>query len=251
MIPSILVALLVAPVTPYLVQITQLIRYGIALLFVSTTEQSPDYITLCLKVGLKGLLGVLFCYGSKVGWYHSIYLPLILIEMEYGEPSILGTIDLLSLVLVSAGICFGTLLWRTLPGAQHRNGESDDDDNISLMKRGLYINLLCGDFIEVCYPLMESNIIINIGGYIASGISTMFLAETCKSSAYLPLPISIWLANDMHCITIASIVAFGIAFLFTIIGHIWVDCYAETTSSSTESTTATIDSSSNRKDKQK
>lgn len=29
-------------------------------------------------------------YGSKIGWYHLIFLPLILLEMESGDPPFLG-----------------------------------------------------------------------------------------------------------------------------------------------------------------
>ena len=31
-----------------------------------------------------------FVYGSKIGWYHLIFLPLILLEMESGDPAFLG-----------------------------------------------------------------------------------------------------------------------------------------------------------------
>jgi hypothetical protein len=33
-------------------------------------------------------------YGSKIGWYHLIFLPLILLEMESGGPSFLGALVL-------------------------------------------------------------------------------------------------------------------------------------------------------------
>jgi hypothetical protein len=37
------------------------------------------------------MIGCLFCYSSKVDWYHSIFFPIIIIEMENGEASISGT----------------------------------------------------------------------------------------------------------------------------------------------------------------
>ena len=101
--------------------------------------------------GLGFLIGCLFCYGSKVGYYHEIGLPIILFEMERGNASIFGTIDESTLVLVSAGICSANL-------SLSKNVKSAD---VALWKRGLRMNLLCGDFIEAAYPLMERSVIVN------------------------------------------------------------------------------------------
>jgi len=44
------------------------------------------------------------CYGSKVGWYHRIFLPVIVLELGEGTGgSIWGAIDLCSLCMVAAG----------------------------------------------------------------------------------------------------------------------------------------------------
>ena len=51
-----------------------------------------------------------FCWGSKYGYYHSICLPLILVEMELGEAALCGSIDEATLVCVSAGICLANLI---------------------------------------------------------------------------------------------------------------------------------------------
>ena len=153
--------------------------------------------------GFGFLFGCFFCYGSKVGWYHSIFLPVILIEMEKGETSMWGSIDQCVLVLVSAGICAANVL--TSRGT------------CALSRRGLRINLLCGDFIEVAYPYMERSRIVNLFAYLASGISTEILYQsspgTVMSSAYLPLPLSMMLANDNYRIALAMLSAFAVSFL--------------------------------------
>merc|ERR1712232_116892 len=139
-----------------------------------------DRIRICIQSQLPPAIGFgvgcFFCYGSKVGWYHSIFLPLILIEMEKGDSSILGAIDECTLVLVSCGICTANVMLT----------------NDQLPKRGLKINLFCGDFIEVAYPYMEQSKIVNFCAYLASGVSTAFLyirnPIEVASSAYLPLP---------------------------------------------------------------
>jgi len=153
--------------------------------------------------------GCIFCYGSKVGWYHTIYLPIILIEMELGLPSVLGALDECTLVLVCAGICFGQCLFLS---------KEKDASQYSLCKRALLINILCGDFIEVAYPFMENSIIINLFAYLASGLSASILLHRpaghhVMSSAYLPLPVSVFISNDWKRMLLASIVSFTVSFL--------------------------------------
>jgi len=167
--------------------------------------------------GLGFVFGCLFCYGSKVGWYHSIFLPIILIEMEHGEASSWGALDECTLVIVSAGICCANIL--TSPSSL----ESVQSDNTSVCKRGLLINLLCGDFIEVAYPFMEESHLVNIFAYLASGVAGEVLY--CKdpteilSSAYLPVFVGIVLAHDRTRMATAILSSFFISFLGMILSN--------------------------------
>jgi len=178
-----------------------------------TILQSPPILSDIPGAGF--VFGCIFCFGSKIGWYHSIYLPLILIEMECGKGSIWGSVDECTLVLVSAGICSGNLLM----------SHSVSSGDAALSKRGLYINLLCGDFIEAAYPFMERSKIVNFFSYLACGASTEILYSKdpteVLSSAYVPFWMSIWLANDWKRMGTACVVAFGISFIGSIIGNIW------------------------------
>lgn len=207
---GVLVAGVMTPVAPYLAELTETYRSSLVGFLVQENADDIAY-ELGRLFGLS-LTGAIFCYGSKIGWYHSVFLPLILIEMEVGDAAILGAMDQLSLVLVSAGICAGTLFTCCFSRAS---------TDMSLLKRGLLINLLCGDFIEACYPLMEQNVIISFGGYIASSCSIALLSTECKSSAYLPFPVALWLAEDLNRMSLASGVAFGIAFLSALVGAIF------------------------------
>ena len=132
--------------------------------------------------------------------------------MERGDASMLGTLDFLSLVLVGAGVCLG--MWLTTEPAA-----ASGDHHNSLAKRGFTINLFCGDFIEACYPFMERHPAVSISGYVASALSATLLTSDCKSSAYLPVPISLWLADDIHRLLLASAVAVGIPFIVTVSNH--------------------------------
>lgn len=48
-------------------------------------------------------MGCLMCYGSKIGWYHRVFLPVIVLELSGGGGSIWGAIDLCALCMVAAG----------------------------------------------------------------------------------------------------------------------------------------------------
>jgi hypothetical protein len=197
------IALIVAPIIPSLQVVTEYIRWGI---HVPMDGSYP---------GAGFLIGVLFCLGSKVGFYHAICLPIILIEMELGAPSLWGAIDEATLVLVSAGICSANLL---APSAH------DGVETTSLCKRGVCINVLFGDFIEVAYPFMEKSLAVNIGGYLASGVAVELLTGNTRSilsSAYLPLPISVWLAEDRVKISLAYGAAFGICFIVALVNNLF------------------------------
>lgn len=164
-------------------------------------------------------LGCLSCYGSKVGWYHSVHLPLILIEMEMGNASFLGAIDELTLVLVCAGVCAAILF----PSIRQRDISEQAD--VFLCRRGLGVNICCGDFVEVCYPYMEKSIIVSVGGYLASGSACAWLVwrgnqtdALPESMAYLPWPVAVGLASE-HSLAMleSSMVAFLLAFAFAML----------------------------------
>lgn len=124
--------------------------------------------------------------------------------MELGDASMAGALDLVTLALVSAGVCLGLVL---------------TDCNRSLGKRGLAINLLCGDFVEVCYPHMERNKLVSVGGYLGSACSAAVLSVDCKSSAYLPFPVALLLADDWRRLLFASGIAASIPFAATIVSY--------------------------------
>lgn len=220
------VALLMWPVAPILRRSTMLVRWVITWTIVEApTLFEYDQSTMLARAVAGFAWGCLSCYGSKVGWYHSYFLPTILIEMELGDASFLGAVDELTLVLVCAGVCAGVLL----AGSLRRWLKIDDDsDNIAegaLCRRGLYINILCGDFIEVCYPFMERHPIINASGYAASGLSSAWLVMEAtsptsvpKSLAYVPLPISIALSRrEWSRMSVACCIAAGIPFAATLL----------------------------------
>ena len=180
--------------------------------------------SLPIPIGLGFIYGMVFVYGSKIGWYHSIFLPLILLEMDaaarYEEASLLGSIDECSLVLVCAGICAGNLILprSTATTSTKENATKSRSGGHALLSwRALKTNIFCGDFIEAAYPSMEQSWIINVSAYVAAGTSTEILIhQRVFSSAYLPLPVAIWISNDRLNMSIACLVAFFISLSGTI-----------------------------------
>lgn len=161
------------------------------------------------RAGFGFLSGCIFVYGSKIGWYHSVFLPLILIEMDAASFSVLGAMDECALVMVCAGICTGNLIVPPLKdgGSGHR----------SLSWRALKTNISCGDFIEACYPYMDKSRLINVSAYIAAGLSCEILMQRrVLGSAYLPLPLTIWVSNDRTGMFLSCVVAFLICFVATV-----------------------------------
>ena len=210
-----IVVLTLSPVAPLLRNLTGFIR-----------DKIIQSLTLSvLPPGMMAFVwGCLCCYGSKVGWYHSLILPIILVEMECGSPSFFGAIDELTLVLVCAGVCLGNCVGDFLFPKKDVVSNAD----IALSWRAVRINLFFGDFVEAAYPFMEQHKVINVGCYIASGLSSYILVvytdpkiepyRVPQTLAYLPLPVSIWLAgNEWKAMLLASIAAFVVPFFCVIL----------------------------------
>ncbi|GAB5031354.1 pts sugar transporter [Nannochloropsis oceanica] len=169
-------------------------------------------------------------YGSQVGGYHLVFLPLILFEMEKGQPSFLGAVDWCSLCLISGGITTATWLL-PLPTSHPSNGGGDPRP---LAKRGAYTNLMWGDFVEACYPFFQGQMFLTGLVYLASWLSTaLLLRQGGRSSAYLPVVLSWWLGSEggregeneggWECrVWWASLIAFGLPFVAVIVRNGWV-----------------------------
>ncbi|KAL3791753.1 hypothetical protein HJC23_007520 [Cyclotella cryptica] len=185
--------------------------------FLLPTRVSTEFLPV--PIGMGFLYGVLFVYGSKIGFYHSIFLPLILLEMDCSnDASLFGAIDECALVMVCAGICAGNLI--VPPCSKEGRGGAGHN---SLSWKALKTNILCGDFIEAAYPYMEKSKLINISSYIAAGLSCEILMQRrVLGSAYLPLPLVIWLSNDRLGICAASGIAFGVCFMSTVISNMYM-----------------------------
>ena len=155
------------------------------------------------------LAALWFVFGSKVGHYHLIFLPLILLEMEDGTPPFLGALDCATLCMVSAGVCAASVL-------APRDGEAES----TAARHGLRINVLFGDYIEAAYPLMERDPAVNVAAYLGAAIAGALLGWPeggVGSSAYLPLPLALGISTDVGFAAAAFGVAFGLPFVVALL----------------------------------
>jgi hypothetical protein len=87
--------------------------------------------------------------------------------------------------------------------------------------QALKTNLLYGDFIEAAYPYMESSKLINVSAYMAAGVSSeLLMKRRILATAYLPLPLVIWLSNDRIGACIICTIAFVICFAGTLLSNL-------------------------------
>ena len=141
---------------------------------------------------IGSLLGVLICYGSMFGYYHTVVLPVILVEMAGGNGSLIGTLDEATLAINSLALCAANVIRprRCLPPATQRN-------EAKAAAMGLRANFWFGDYIEAAYPFMERDHATHAATYLGCAIAGGITAyRGVRSSAYLPLPLAIWMSNE-------------------------------------------------------
>mmetsp|Transcript_34288 Transcript_34288/g.82997 ORF Transcript_34288/g.82997 Transcript_34288/m.82997 type:complete len:212 (+) Transcript_34288:1028-1663(+) len=153
------------------------------------------------------ILGGLTVTASMHGYYHTILLPLILLEMEDGSMSFLGMLDMEALVLVCAGICCGV--------AVHPRSRPAE---IQAAERALSINLRWGDYVEAAYPFMERDIYIMIAAHVGGAVGGALCGYyEAKGSAYVPCwSLLIIGENGIGCL-LGMAAAFAIPFLTTLV----------------------------------
>jgi len=175
----------------HLLQPTQLLHYLNDLI---ATKISREQL-LILRSVLGSILGYLSSLGSEYGYYHAVMLPLIALDMECGDFSLFGALDLITLCAPCAGISAGIYLLSCM----NRLTLSDDKKKLAIHTklgfRGFVSNVFFGDFVEACYPYSLEYTPILISVRIACILSGALLGlGLIRSSAYLPLPLALYVS---------------------------------------------------------
>lgn len=158
-----------------------------------------------------GLAGFSIWFAIIGGVYHAAILPLVLLEMEQTGYSFLGSVDMMGLVMVCAGIQLANII-------RPRN----EADRITSMPN-LVINLGFGTFVEAAYPYMFSSKKVFIGAVLSSTISGIAIGYLgVKGTAYVPAFMAPFMANEGKSLAFAicMLIALSLSTIFTVIANI-------------------------------
>lgn len=152
--------------------------------------------------------GLLIWPSIMAGVYHAAILPIIMLEMSKYGNSFLGSIDMCSLVMVSAGITLANIV---CPKTK---------DEAALATPGFIINVCFGTFVEASYPFMFSDKITFAGALISACISGAVVGIfNVRGTAYVPSVFAPSLSNNPVGFLLSMLVAAGCAFIFTFIAN--------------------------------
>ncbi|WP_242693960.1 PTS sugar transporter [Proteiniclasticum aestuarii] len=164
---------------------------------------------LALSPALAGLVaGALIWPAILGGVYHAAILPIVLLEMESTGMSFLGAVDMVGLVMVSAGITLANIL------SPRRK------ENRSLAIPGFLINIGFGTFVEAAYPFMFSSKYVMGTAILSAAIGGLLVGVLgVFGTAYVPSVIAPGLSNNALGFVIAMLVAMFLSMGLTIISN--------------------------------
>lgn len=154
------------------------------------------------------LAGFLIWFAIIGGVYHAAILPIVLLEMEATGYSFLGSIDMMGLVMVCAGIQLAYIV----------KPKRSSDRTASVAN--IIINLGFGTFVEAAYPYMFSSKKVFAGTIAAATIvGGMVGMLGVKGTAYVPSFMAPLMANKGHSVQtlLCMVVAIALGFIFTLI----------------------------------
>jgi hypothetical protein len=155
---------------------------------------------------IAGLIAGLLIWPAIIGGiYHAAILPIVLLEMEQTGNSFLGAVDMVGLVMVSAGITLANIV------SPRDKGES------AVAAPGFDINMGFGTFVEAAYPFMFSNKYIFAGAILSSGFGGLLVGLfDVRGTAYVPSFMAPLLSNNMSGFIIAMAGSLISSFLITL-----------------------------------
>ncbi|MCJ7840943.1 PTS sugar transporter [Lederbergia sp. NSJ-179] len=152
--------------------------------------------------------GLLIWPGILGGIYHAAILPIVLLEMEKSGNSFLGAVDMVSLVIVAAGINFANII------------APRDKGKAAIAAPGFMINLGFGTFVESAYPFMFSNKLVFGGALFSAGVGGALVGVfNVRGTAYLPSFVAPFASDNVVGFIISMIGAFVCSFVITIVAN--------------------------------
>lgn len=156
---------------------------------------------------LAGALAGLVMWPAIIGGvYHSVVLPLVLLEMSDKGHSFFGAIDMVSLVMVSLGITLANVI------KPRSSGER------ALAGTGAAVNFFFGTFVESSYPFMFGDKrIFAVALLSATAGGTVVGMTGAQASAYLPAVVSPFISTTVWGMAVSMLTALSIAFVLTLL----------------------------------
>jgi fructose-specific phosphotransferase system IIC component len=151
------------------------------------------------------LAGVLMWPAIIGGVYHSAILPVVLLEMEKQGNSFFGAIDMVGLVMVSAGITLANLIYPRTTGER------------ALAASGFPVNVGFGTFVEASYPFMFADKLVFGGALLSAcvGGAVAGLFEV-RGTAYVPAVVAPFVSNNPLGLVAAMLTSSTLALLITL-----------------------------------
>ena len=191
LVPGLLVFYVLAPVTNWLGE-------GVKNAIEAALAFSP--------VLAGALAGFAIWFAIIGGVYHTVILPLVLLEMGQKGHSFFGAVDMVCLVMVSLGITLANVVRPRTSGER------------ALAGSGAAVNFFFGTFVEASYPFMFGDKRVfaaaigsaTVGGAVVGAFSV-------EATAYLPALMAPFVATNAVGMVVAmatsTVLAFAATFL--------------------------------------
>lgn len=156
---------------------------------------------------LAGALAGLIIWPALMGGvYHAAILPIVMLELEATGMSFLGSIDMMSLVMVSAGITLANIVY------PRRRSEA------AVAAPGFAINIFFGTFVEAAYPFMFSDKLVFASALIAGTLGGAAVgAFNVRGTAYVTTFAAPFLSSDAFGFAVCQIFTMAVAFVLAVI----------------------------------
>lgn len=158
---------------------------------------------------LAGALGGLAMWPAIMGGvYHSVILPIVLLEMGEKGHSFFGAIDMVALVMVSFGITMANVLRPRTSGER------------ALASSGALVNFFFGTFVEASYPFMFGDKkVFGIALLAATAGGTIVGASGAEATAYLPAFVTPFISTNGGGMLLAMLTSASLAFILTFMAN--------------------------------
>ncbi len=157
-------------------------------------------------IAAGALAGFAIWFAIIGGVYHSVILPLVLLEMGQKGHSFFGAVDMVCLVMVSLGITLANVLKPRTSGER------------ALAGSGAAVNFFFGTFVESSYPFMFGDKRVFATAIASATVGGAVVgAFAVEASAYLPIFLGPFIATNPIGMVVSMLTSGLMAFTLTLL----------------------------------